>query len=588
MASSADYLPTVTSTAPQFDPVKFEVIRNALSEVTEEMGLALRRSAYSTNIKTRGDYSCVIFDSKLRFVASNFAQATHLGSMVEMVPRSIEAFGVKSLAPGDGILTNHPYLGGVHLNDVCLISPLYSDGQLYGYLANIAHHVDVGGGAPASLGAFREIYQEGVIIPPVKVIKDGEVLPDILALVLAQIRSERETSGDLRAQMAANRIGAKRMGDLLERYGLETVTQHIDELIAYTERRTAASLRALPIGVYRADGLVDSDGFSDDPVRLVVAVTIDEDGVFFDFAGSDPQRRAPINSTRAQTLSACAYVLKCLTDSDIPTNHGFYRFLRMHAPVGSVLNCTPPAPVVGGFETHARLIDIIFKALASALPQRLPAGTKGMMCQVGFGGVNPESGEYQCFYEALGGGYGGRWASDGPDAVQTHGQNTENAPIEEVESNYPVQITQYCLVDDSDGPGEFRGGLGLRRDYRLQTDVTFTLLADRDREGPHGLFGGLPGKRAEYVLNPDGEARRLPSKATIELRGGDVVSYRTCGGGGYGPPFRRDPARVLDDVRNGKVSAARATSVYGVELTPDTVAVDVERTQALRDADDRS
>ncbi len=584
------------------DPIKFEVIRNALVEATEEMAIALRRSAYSTNIKTRADFSCAFFDRKLQPVAQAFTQPVHLGSLTEFVPRVIREYGPENIEPGDAILSNHPYLGGVHLNDITLISPVYhhspctvypdgslgtsvqvSDereqrkGELFGYVANLAHHVDVGGGAPASIGAFREVYQEGIIIPPVKLVRRGEIVPDIFRLVLGQIRSKHETAGDFRAQVAANNTGVRRLNALLDRMGLESVASYIDELLDYTERRTRAELAKLPKGIFTADGYVDNDGFTDEPVHLVVKMVIDDDGVLFDLTGSDPQRRAPVNSTYAQTYSACAYVLKSLLDPDIPVNAGFYRLVHIVAPTGTVVNCTSPAPVVGGWETQVRLSDILLKALAPVLPDRIPAGTKAMMAQVGFGATHPRTGELYAFYETLAGGYGGRAASDGPDAVQCHGQNTENAPIEETEINYPVRINRYELVDDSDGAGKHRGGLGLRRDYFFDHEASFTILADRDRWGPWGLFGGQPGKVATYVLNPNTEAVKLGSKVTIQLKPGDVVSLRTCGGGGYGPPEARDPELVLRDVRNGKVSPERAKEIYGVSIDTDTWTVEKTR-----------
>jgi N-methylhydantoinase B len=569
-------------------PIKFEVIRNALVEATDEMALAMRRSAYSTNIKTRADFSCAFFDHQLRPVAQAFTQPVHLGSMVESVPRAVKEYGPENLGPGDALLTNYPYPSGAHLNDIILISPVYHHDQLFGYVANLAHHVDVGGGAPASVGAFREVFQEGVIIPPVRLVRGGEMVPDIFRLVLAQIRSTHETAGDFRAQIAANNTGARRLGALLERHGLETVLAYIDELIAYTERRTRAELDRLPRGIFTAEGQVDNDGFTDSPVRLVAKVVIDAEGVLFDLTGCDPQRRAPVNSTYAQTFSACAYALKCLIDADVPVNNGFYRWVRVNAPAGTVVNATSPAPVVGGWETQTRLTDVIFKALAPALPERIPAGTKAMQCHAGFGGIDPRTGKYYCFLETLAGGYGGRASSDGPDAVQTHGQNTENAPVEETEVNYPVRIVRYELVDDSGGAGQFCGGLGMRRDYLFPDhQVTFTVLADRDRQGPWGLFGGQPGRTAEYILNPDGEARRLSSKTTLELQAGDVVSYRTCGGGGYGPPEERDPQRVLDDVRAGKVSVERAREVFRVAIVSDTWSVDDVETRQLQLSADR-
>ncbi|HUY72322.1 MAG TPA: hydantoinase B/oxoprolinase family protein, partial [Gaiellaceae bacterium] len=450
------------------------------------------------------------------------------------------------------------------------------------YVANLAHHVDVGGGAPASIGAFREVFQEGVIIPPVKLVEAGRIVPDVFRLILAQIRSKHETSGDLRAQIAANATGVRRVQALVERHGREMIVTAMEELLDYTERRTLAELAELPHGVFEAEGFVDNDGYSNDPVRLRARVEISASGVHFDFAGSDPQRRAPVNSTYAMTFSAAAYAVKCLVDPDLPVNDGFYRLVTVEAPAGSVTNCTWPSPVVGGWETQDRVVEVIFRALIPAFPDRLPAGTKGMMCQAGFGSLDIAAGTYTCFYDTFAGGYGGRSRSDGPDAVQAHGQNTENAPIEETELNYPVMITGLALVENSEGPGRFRGGLGLRKDYLFDRPTTFTILADRDKAGPWGAFGGHDGAVAEYVRIREGRETRLGSKTTVELEPGDVISVRTCGGGGYGPPEEREPARVLRDVLEGKVSAERARDLYRVAVNLGTRTLDEPATARLR------
>ena len=337
------------------------------------------------------------------------------------------------------------------------------------------------------------------------------------------------------------------------------------ELLDYTERRTRAEIAALP--ARRVRGARASSTPTATPTSRCGSAPGSRSrphGVSFDLAGSDPQRRAPVNSTYAQTFSACAYALKCLIDPDLPVNDGFYRLVSLDAPLGSVTNCTWPSPVVGGWETQTRLVDVIFRAILPALPESLPAGTKAMMCHAGFGGVDPVTNEYVCFLETFGGGYGARHASDGPDAVQAHGQNTENAPVEETELNYPVRVARLSLVDDSEGAGRFRGGLGLRKDFLFDRPTTFTVLSDRTSAGPAGAFGGLAGRVAEYVLIRDGEETRLPAKTTVSIEAGDVVSYRTCGGGGYGPPEERDPERVLRDVLEEKVSVERARDVYRV------------------------
>ncbi len=427
------------------------------------------------------------------------------------------------------------------------------------------------------------MFQEGVIIPPVKIVEAGRIVPDVFRLLLAQIRSKHETGGDLRAQIAANATGVRRLQALVERFGRGTIVATMDELLAYTERRTRAELAALPHGVYEAEGTVDSDGYTDEPVRLRARVDRPAPTAsHFDLTGSDPQRRAPVNSTYAQTFSACAYALKCLVDPDLPVNDGFYRLVTVDAPQGSVTNCTWPSPVVGGWETQDRVVEVLFRALLPGFPDRLCAGTKGMMCQAGFGSLDIEAGRYTCFYDTFAGGYGARLASDGPDAVQAHGQNTENAPIEETELNYPVRIDRLSLVDDSEGPGRFRGGLGLRKDYRFDRATTFTILADRDKAGPWGAFGGRDGNVAEYVLIRAGAETRLGSKTTVDLEPGDVISVRTCGGGGYGPPEERDPRLVLRDVLEGKVSPERARALYRVAVDLGARRLDDRATAELR------
>lgn len=542
------------------------MLRNAFVNVAEEMSVALRRSAYSTNIKTRADFSCALFDADLQVIAQAFNQADHLGSLTRTVPQSVTHYGVDRLAPGDAILTNDPDRGGTHLNDITLITPVWVDGRIWGYVANLAHHVDVGGGAPASIGVFREVFQEGVIIPPVRLIRRAEIDEDVFTLLLAQLRSKRESRGDMRAQVAANHTGVRRLSALLDAHGPSELQAYVDELYAYTARRTATQMARLPHGTFRAEGFVDNDGRGGPPVRLVATIDITDDGVRFDLAGSDPQRPAPVNSTFSQTYSACAYVLKSIIDPDTPVNAGFYRYLQVDAPAGTVVNRTHPAPVVGGWETNQRLTDTMLRALAPALPEVVPASSKATTCHAGFGSVDVTTGEYICFLETLGGGFGARNDSDGPDAVQSGGQNTENAPIEETEIAYPVRIDRYELVADSEGPGRHRGGLGIRRDYHFpDSSVTFTVLADRDRHGPSGAAGGGDGRRARYVLNPGSGERELSAKSTVELRPGDVIRYETCGGGGYGPVGERDVEHVIADLREGKISIGRAVDVYGLD-----------------------
>jgi N-methylhydantoinase B len=568
------------------DPIQFEVVRSALTQVAEEMAAALRRSAYSTNVKTRQDFSCAFFDRDCRPISQAFSQPVHLGSFVELIPNSVKEYGAENLGPGDMLVVNNPFGGGSHLNDVTVFGPVHHKGELVGYVASLAHHVDVGGGAPASIGPFQEIYQEGIIIPPVKLVQNGVINEEIFRLILAQIRSKRVTTGDFRAQIAANTVGARRLVDLVEKYGVSDFDHYVDAVIDYTDRRTRAEIANIPDGVYGMESFLDFDGFTDKVVNLKVEITVKGETVYFDFDGCDPQRRAPVNSTKAMTFSACAYTLRALMAADMPVNHGFYKHIKMNAKPGTVVHALHPAPVVGGWETQVRVNDMLFRAFAPGMPEKIASSTKAMMAQMGFGIIDRENGEYHCNYEALAGGYGARATSDGPDAVQQHGQNTENAPVEEVESHFPIRISQLSLIEDSEGPGKFRGGLGMRRDYHFPDDpATFTVLSDRDIAGPKGIFGGMDGRKAFYILNPDEEseqATELSSKCVVELKPGDTVSFQTPGGGGYGSPYERDPNAVLRDVVGGKVNLQRAHNLYGVVIDPESTSVDETATANVR------
>jgi N-methylhydantoinase B len=568
------------------DPIQFEVVRSALTQVAEEMAAALRRSAYSTNVKTRQDFSCAFFDRDCRPISQAFSQPVHLGSFVELIPNSVKEYGAENLGPGDMLVVNNPFGGGSHLNDVTVFGPVHHEGELVGYVASLAHHVDVGGGAPASIGPFQEIYQEGIIIPPVKLVQNGVINEEIFRLILAQIRSKRVTTGDFRAQIAANTVGARRLVGLVEKYGVSDFDHYVNAVIDYTDRRTRAEIASIPDGVYGMESFLDFDGFSDKVVNLKVEITVKGETVYFDFDGCDPQRRAPVNSTKAMTFSACAYTLRALMAADMPMNHGFYQHIKMNAKPGTVVHALHPAPVVGGWETQVRVNDMLFRAFAPGMPTKIASSTKAMMAQMGFGIIDRENGEYHCNYEALAGGYGARATSDGPDAVQQHGQNTENAPVEEVESHFPIRISQLSLIEDSEGPGKFRGGLGMRRDYHFPDDrATFTVLSDRDIAGPKGIFGGMDGRKAFYILNPDEQseqATELSSKCVVELKPGDTVSFQTPGGGGYGSPYEREPNAVLRDVVGGKVNVQRAHDLYGVVIDPESISVDETATANTR------
>jgi N-methylhydantoinase B len=575
---------SIGTLAPDIDPVRFEVIRNALLAITEEMGATLRRAAYSTNIKTRGDFSCAFFDRHLRTIAQAFAQPSHLGSLAHIVPCAIEAYGMENLRPGDGILINDPYLGGVHLNDITLISPVFHHGEIFGYLANIAHHVDVGGGAPGSIGVSNEIYQEGVVIPPIRFVKEGQIDRDIFALIRANFRGTKEISGDFRAQTAANRLGWQRLEVLLSKYDGGEFERYLGALLNYTERRTATALAQFPDGTFTAESFMDGDGIRDEPIRLVATVHIDRGRVSIDLTGCAPQRQSPTNATFSQTYSGVVYVLKCLIDPDIPVNDGFYRLIDIRTTPGTVVHARHPAAVAAGWEVAMQLCDLLFKALAEPLPDRVLAGTKGCICNIAFGGVHPATGEYFTFYETIAGGYGATRRNDGMDAVQAHFQNTENAPVEETEANYPVHILRYELIPESEGAGYHRGGLGVRRDYTFPGHTpSFSILSDKAKYPPWGLFGGGAARPAKYILNPEtAQARELPSKITLQLMEGDIVSVQTPGGGGCEPAWKRPIDQVVADVTLGTTSVERARQAYGVVLDAVTLMVDEAATAQQR------
>lgn len=572
-----------TAAALKMDPIRFEVMRSAFEAAADEMGAALRKAAYSTNIKTRSDFSCALFDSKLRIIAQSFSQPVHLASMSRMIPNTIRQYGIEKLRPGDALVMNHPYRGGVHLNDVAIMAPFFSGGKIQGYAATIAHHVDIGGYAPGGYCISTELYQEGIIIPPAKLVSEGEIVDDVFRLILANIRSPRQSTGDFRAQIAASLLGQKRMAEILTRFGAESVEIFVDELIEYTERWARAEISKLPDGVYETEALLDDDGVSDRPIRLVLKVQIKEGRVSFDLTGTDAQRSSPMNATLTQTYSPLAYVVKCLIDSDIPTNEGFYRLIDVKAPPGTVVNAIPPVGVVGGWEVVMRLCCLGFKALADAMPDKVMASTKSINCHMACGGTDPRTGEYYTFIETMAGGWGGLPTKDGMDAVQSHVQNTENSAIEETENNLPFLITRYELIPDSEGAGRYRGGLGLRRDWMFPGhEATLTVFSDNRKFAPWGLFGGGSGSPSRYILNPEGEAKELPSKITLQLQPGSVISYRTPGGGGYGTPLARNPERVLEDVAQGKVTPDRARDIYGVVLDATGKAVDLEATRVRR------
>ena len=527
------------------DPIRLEVFKHLFAAVAEEMGVVLRKSSYSPNIKERRDFSCALFDSQARMIAQAAHIPVHLGAMPLSVEAAIQKFGVNTLQPGDVIVLNDPFLGGTHLPDITMITPVFIQPQdpiqrnLVGFVASRAHHADVGGMTPGSMPVAREIYQEGLIIPPLKLVEAGNMNQAVLDLVLANVRTPQERSGDLSAQIAANQRGAVRLKEMTDRYGIETVCHFMEELLIYTERMTRLLLARLPDGEYNFADQLDDDGISEEPVRIQVKVSITHDHACVDFTGSAKQQVGSINAVYAITLSAVYYVFRCLLGLDVPNNSGCLAPIRVIAPPGTVVNALRPSAVAGGnVETSQRIVDVLLGALAQACPDLIPAASQGTMnnLSIGGSGFSEETGRGVPFayYETIGGGMGARPNSDGPSAIHSHMTNTLNTPVEALEYAYPLRVLRYEIRRGSGGAGKFRGGDGIRRDVQLLTNAQATLLTDRRRFSPYGLAGGSPGQCGENLLIQDDKEEVLPGKGSFELHKGVVLSIRTPGGGGYG------------------------------------------------------
>jgi N-methylhydantoinase B len=543
------------------DRIGLEVIGSALLSIAEEMGQALIKSSYSSNIKERQDCSTAIFNSRGEVIAQAEHIPMHLGSLIMIVREIVKRYPVATLCDGDTFIGNDPYTGGsTHLPDITVASPVFFAGELVGFVANIAHHADGSG------GETRTIYDEGLRIPPIRIAQAGVLREDLMELLLLNFRLPRQRRGDFRAQFAANRIGAERMGELLTRYGRRTCEAAMEELLAYGERKIRAALRHLPDGVYAFADWMDDDGAGGPPVPIKVTITVTGDRIALDWAGTGSQVRGDINVVYLALVATVYYALKALLDPTIPANGGFYRAIRVEAPEASIVNATPPAPVAWRTQTCQRIADVVFGALAPALPDRVIAATNGANSAWVFSGTDPRTGQYYVYLETLAGGSGARAGKDGLDAVQVHITNTSNLPVECLEMEYPLLVERYALAPDSGGAGRHRGGLGLCRTIRVRGgEATFLGTLERARFAPWGLFGGGEGGMGSLVFNQGtpGERRLPPKLAGLRLVDGDTVTIVTPGAGGYGPPSERDRASVARDLAEGKMAAAVARDVYG-------------------------
>ena len=550
------------------DPITLEIISSALRSTTDETFVALTKSAYSTNIKERRDHSTAIMDPNGRLIAEA-AQALpiHIASMNGLVACLLEKFR-GDIHEGDLFIANDPHTaGGTHLPDIGYALPVFVDGGLFGFVANVAHHADIGGMAPGSMaGGMSEIFQEGLRIPVIKLFRRGELQSDILDLLLLNVRVPEERRGDHYAQIAACRLGARRLLEVVDHYSAGVIRTAFDEIVARTERRLRAAIAEVPDGRYTFEDVMDGDGVEtvDIPIRLEVVIAGDR--AHFDFAGTSPQVKGNVNVTMNATRASVCYALKAMLDPDVPNNEGVLAVAEIVAEPGTMLNAGFPAPVASRAHTCQRIIDVVLGAFRDALPDRVIGAANGANTTAVFAGTDPRSGNGYLYLETLGGGMGGRVSKDGKDGVQVGITNTSNLPVEAIEQEYPLRVEEYSLVENSGGAGRHRGGMGLRRVVRpVDHDCIFNGVGERFRHRPWGVFGGEPGASGRFLLRDAGGAgTRLPDKCgEHRLARTEAVVIETPGAGGYGPPAERNPDRVAADRDNMKFTDDFITRYYG-------------------------
>ena len=512
----------------RFDPTTLEIYRALFTSVAEEMGVALRRTAFSPNIKERRDYSCAVFDAQGRVIAQGDHMPVHLGSMPMAVAAALAEIDI---VPGDVVALNDPFAGGTHLPDVTLVMPVAIRRRILFYVANRAHHADIGGATPGSMGLATDIYGEGIRIPPVRLVRSGELDRDTMRLLLANVRGNVERRGDFDAQIGSLKTGAARLLEIIERRGEREATEYATQLINYSARLMRHTIASIPDGSYEAEDALDDDGVEDRAVPIRVRVTIKGERAVVDFSGSAPQVVGAINAVEAITVSAVSYVFRCLIEGEVPASAGLVEPIEVIAPRGTVVNANPPASVAGGnVETSQRIVDVLFKALAQALPARIPAASQGTMNNLTIGGIDTRNGQEFSYYETVAGGMGARPASDGMSGVHTHMTNSLNTPAEALEYAYPLRVREYRLRKGSGGKGKQRGGDGVVREIETLVPSRMSLLCDRRKRGPYGLFGGEDGAVGVNRIDD----REVPGKSSYQLKPGDRIRVETPGGGGWG------------------------------------------------------
>ena len=537
----------------KFDPTTLEIYRALYTSVAEEMGIALRRTSFSPNIKERRDYSCAVFDSSGRVIAQGDHMPVHLGSMPMAVAAALSEV---EIGPGDVVALNDPFAGGTHLPDVTLVMGVFAQGSgvrgrgsvkkkhpspapdsrpLF-YVANRAHHADIGGATPGSMGLATDVYGEGVRIPPIRIVRGGEVCHDLMKLILANVRGNQERRADFEAQIGSLKTGAMRLLEIVERRGRKEASDYASHLISYSARVMRHVIAAIPDGSYEAEDALDDDGISDGEVPIRVRVTVKGDRAGVDFTGSSPQVAGALNAVEAITVSAVSYVFRCLIAGDVPASAGLIEPIEVIAPRGTVVNATHPASVAGGnVETSQRIVDVVFKALAQAIPDRIPAASQGTMNNLTIGGLDPRTSAEFSYYETVAGGMGARPTQDGMSATHTHMTNSLNTPAEALEYAYPLRVRQYRIRKGSGGRGRQKGGDGAIREIETLAPARMSLLSDRRKRAPYGLQGGADGDVGRaLIIRRDGSREELPSKGSWDLQPGDRVRIVTPGGGGFG------------------------------------------------------
>ncbi len=554
--------------AAAIDPITLEILFNGLRSITDETYIAITKAAYSTNIKERRDHSTCLMDPQGRLIVqAENSLPVHLASMLGLMHKLLEKFPADEIHEGDIFVANDPYAGGgTHLPDVNLAMPVFVDGRLLGFMCNLAHHADIGGMSPGSMaGGMTEIYQEGLRIPVVKLFSRGELVRDVFDLLLLNVRVPEERRGDYYAQVAACKLGVRRLLELAERYDAGTLAAGFAAIMDRTEARIRAAIGGIPDGSYSFRDVLDNDGMGAEDIAIAVRVDVAGDRISFDFDGSGAQVRGNVNVTLNATQSAVYYVLKGMLDPEIPNNDGLIRAVDITAPPDSIVNAGFPAAVAGRANTAQRIIDVLIGALAQALPEQAVGAANGANVTAVFFGADPRTGRDYVYLETLGGGFGGRAHKDGKDGVQVHITNTSNLPVEAIEMEYPLLVESYGLIEDSGGPGRHRGGMGLRRVVRpVGHETVFNGMGERFRHRPWGIFGGGDGATGRFLLRgPAGDEALADKPAGIVIGPDTAVVVETPGAGGYGPPADRDSAALAEDRASGKFSDAYLRRHYG-------------------------